>query len=82
MRLLISNDGFQDAGGVQTYLDAIVIGLASRGHDMAMLYLDHVPVMVSPGVDHVRPHFSVARDGLEHAMAAVWQPQICYPTTE
>jgi glycosyltransferase involved in cell wall biosynthesis len=80
VRLLISNDGFQDAGGVQTYLDAIVIGLASRGHDMAMLYLDHVPVMPSPGVDHVRPHFSVARDGLDHAMAAVarWQPQICY----
>ena len=80
MRLLISNDGFQDAGGVQTYLDAIVTGLAARGHDIAMLYLDRVPVMPSPGIGNLPPHFSVVRDGLDHALAAVarWQPQICY----
>jgi glycosyltransferase involved in cell wall biosynthesis len=80
VRLLISNDGFQAPGGVQTYLEAIVPGLASRGHDIAMLYLDHVPGMPSPGSRDVRPHFSVARDGLDATMAAVarWQPQICY----
>jgi glycosyltransferase involved in cell wall biosynthesis len=80
VRLLISNDGFQDAGGVQTYLEAIETGLASRGHDIAMLYLDDAPAMPSAGTSHVRPHFSVARDGLEATLAAVarWQPQICY----
>jgi glycosyltransferase involved in cell wall biosynthesis len=80
VRLLISNDGFQEPGGVQTYLEAIVPGLASRGHDIAMLYLDHVPPMPSPGPSDVRPHFSVARDGLDATLAAVarWQPQICY----
>jgi glycosyltransferase involved in cell wall biosynthesis len=80
VRLLISNDGFQDAGGVQTYLEAIVAGLASRGHDLAMLYLDHVPARPSQGTGHALPHFSVARDGLDATLAAVarWQPEICY----
>jgi glycosyltransferase involved in cell wall biosynthesis len=80
VRLLISNDGFQEPGGVQTYLEAIVPGLASRGHDIAMLYLDHVPPAPSPGISGVRPHFSVARDGLDATLAAVagWQPQMCY----
>jgi glycosyltransferase involved in cell wall biosynthesis len=80
VRLLISNDGFQDPGGVQTYLEAIVPGLVSRGHDIAMLYLDHVPAMASPETSHALPHFSVGRDGLDQALAAVarWQPQICY----
>jgi glycosyltransferase involved in cell wall biosynthesis len=80
VRLLISNDGFQDAGGVQTYLEAIVTGLASRGHDLAMLYLDHVPALPSQGTGHALPHFSVARDGLDATLAAVarWQPEMCY----
>jgi glycosyltransferase involved in cell wall biosynthesis len=80
VRLLISNDGFQDAGGVQSYLDAIVPGLASRGHDIALLYLDDVPAIPSPGASHETPHFSVARDGLDRTLAAVgrWQPEICY----
>jgi glycosyltransferase involved in cell wall biosynthesis len=80
VRLLITNDGFQDPGGVQTYLEAIVPGLASRGHDIAMLYLDHVPAMPSSETSHALPHFSVGRDGLDQALAAVarWQPQICY----
>jgi glycosyltransferase involved in cell wall biosynthesis len=80
VRLLISNDGFEDPGGVQTYLEAIVPGLASRGHDVAMLYLDHVPAMPSPETRQTLPHFSVGRDGLEQALAAVarWQPQMCY----
>jgi glycosyltransferase involved in cell wall biosynthesis len=80
VRLLISNDGFEDPGGVQTYLEAIVAGLASRGHDIAMLYLDHVPPMPSSGTSHLHPHFSIARDGLDATLAAVarWEPQICY----
>jgi glycosyltransferase involved in cell wall biosynthesis len=80
VRLLILNDGFRDPGGVQTYLEAIVPGLASRGHDIAMLYLDHVPAMASPETSHAFPHFSVGRDGLDDALAAVarWQPQVCY----
>ncbi len=80
MRLLISNDGFQDPGGVQTYLDAIVTGLAARGHDIAMLYSDHVPAMASPETSHTLPHFSVGRDGLDETLAAIarWHPQVCY----
>jgi glycosyltransferase involved in cell wall biosynthesis len=78
VRLLISNDGFQDPGGVKSYLDAVVTGLASRGHEIAMLYLDHAPAMPPPGAGH--GHFSVARDGLAATLEAVarWQPRTCY----
>jgi glycosyltransferase involved in cell wall biosynthesis len=80
VRLLISNDGYQDTGGVQSYLEAIVTGLQSRGHDIAMLYQDRTPAMPSNGTSHGLRHFSVARDGLEATMAAVarWQPETCY----
>ena len=38
MRILMANDGFGDAGGVQTYLDAVAGGLTARGHELAILY--------------------------------------------
>jgi glycosyltransferase involved in cell wall biosynthesis len=38
MRILVSNDGFSDVGGVQTYLDAVIEELADRGHTLAIGY--------------------------------------------
>ena len=40
MRILIANDGVDDAGGVQSYLGAVLPGLAARGHQVALLHLD------------------------------------------
>lgn len=38
MRILIANDGVSDAGGVHTYLDAVVAELSARGHELALAY--------------------------------------------
>ena len=43
MRILLANDGFGDAGGVQNYLDAVAGGLAARGHALALLHRDATP---------------------------------------
>ena len=40
MRILFANDGIGDAGGVQTYLAAVMPALAARGHSVALLHLD------------------------------------------
>ena len=58
MRILIANDGFGDAGGVQTYLDAVAGGLAARGHELAVLYSDTVPPPRADSPDVGLPTFS------------------------
>jgi glycosyltransferase involved in cell wall biosynthesis len=81
MRILVANDGFGDAGGVQQYLDACIGGLVARGHDVAMLHRDPIgsPARVSPLVASL-PQFSVATHGLNGALASAraWQPDICF----
>jgi glycosyltransferase involved in cell wall biosynthesis len=80
VRILVANDGFQDAGGVQSYLEAVVGGLVARSHDVAMLYLD-APSGYSCGIPGAElAHFNVAQHGIEGAMASVrrWQPDACF----
>jgi len=38
MRVLFANDGAADAGGVQTYLEAVGGGLRDRGHEVGYLF--------------------------------------------
>jgi glycosyltransferase involved in cell wall biosynthesis len=80
LRILIANDGFGGAGGVQRYLESVVDGLLSRGHDIAMLYRDTVPDAVLPITMNGLPLFSVGRDGAETAFQAIraWGPSICF----
>ena len=80
MRILIANDGFGGAGGVQSYLENVVAGLLSRGHEIAMLYRDAVPDVVPPTTMNGLPLFSVGRDGADRAFEAVrtWGPAICF----
>ena len=80
MRILIANDGFGGAGGVQSYLENVVDGLLSRGHEMAMLYLDAVPHVVPPTTMNSLPLFSVGRDGAETTLKALgaWGPAVCF----
>ena len=56
MRILVANDGFGDAGGVQRYLDACIRGLVARGHTVAMLHRDPfgAAARVSPPLEYVR----------------------------
>ena len=38
MRILVANDGLSDVGGVQSYLDCVLSGLAARGHAVAIVH--------------------------------------------
>jgi len=80
MRILVANDGFADAGGVQTYLDAVLAGLTARGHEMAMLYFDAAPVAASSYAGDAVPWFSISRDGTARTIDTVreWQPDVCF----
>ena len=78
MRILIANDGFADAGGVQTYLDAVGAGLVSRGHEISMLYLDPAPIAGPPSAVTAAHWFSVSRDGADRTFQLLreWKPDV------
>jgi glycosyltransferase involved in cell wall biosynthesis len=83
MRILVVNDGFGDAGGVQTYLDAVVPALAARGHEMALLHLSSDRFAKPPdGGGTAAPpiRISVAERGAAGALADVraWAPDVCF----
>jgi glycosyltransferase involved in cell wall biosynthesis len=80
MRILLANDGFGDAGGVQTYLDAIAGGLASRGHSLAILHRDVTPAPFAAAATLRLPQYSVALDGIEATLGRVanWAPDLCF----
>jgi len=80
MRILIANDGFGDAGGVQNYLDAVAGGLAARGHSLAILHRDTTPAPFAEAPTRRLPQFSVAHEGIEPTLARVarWAPDVCF----
>ena len=80
MRILIANDGFGDAGGVQSYLDAVVPALRARGHATAVLHCDLQPAARATGALGGVDEISVARSGLDGAAVQVsrWQPDVVY----
>ena len=80
MRILIANDGFGDAGGVQSYLDRIASGLAMRHHAVAILHRDAQPAPFAAAATYQFPQFSVAHDGVAATLDAVqrWTPDVCF----
>jgi glycosyltransferase involved in cell wall biosynthesis len=80
MRILLANDGFGDAGGVQTYLDAVAGGLALRGHTLAILHRDVTPAPFAAAATLSLPQFSVALDGINATLDRVsaWAPDLCF----
>ena len=79
MRILIANDGFGDAGGVQSYLDRVASGLIARGHDIAILHRDSSVAPFAADATYALTQFSVAA-GLGAALDAVaaWRPDVCF----
>ena len=79
MRILIANDGISDVGGVQSYLDCVLSGLAARGHAVAIVYCS------DSGRSEVRANnrrfeaFTLGGDR-QSAMAAIraWAPDVCF----
>jgi glycosyltransferase involved in cell wall biosynthesis len=80
MRILIANDGFGDAGGVQSYLDRVARGLAARGHGVAILHRDAQPGAFAAAAAYRFPQFTVAHAGIETTLDAVrhWRPDVCF----
>jgi glycosyltransferase involved in cell wall biosynthesis len=80
MRILLANDGFGDAGGVQSYLDAVAGGLAARGHDLAILHRDAAPAPFAGPPTRALRQFSTAPGGLGAALdgIAAWAPDLVF----
>jgi glycosyltransferase involved in cell wall biosynthesis len=80
MRILFANDGIGDAGGVQTYLAAVMPALAARGHDVALLHLDPVRGGEGTPAPAGAPHFCIAERGMDGALgdARAWAPDVAF----
>jgi len=80
MRILLANDGFGDAGGVQNYLDAVAGGLASRGHELAILHRDATPAPFAAAATRSLHQFTVAVEGIGPTIERIarWAPDVCF----
>jgi glycosyltransferase involved in cell wall biosynthesis len=81
MRILIAHEAPAGAGGVESYLAALIPALGARGHELAFLH--HNPRgepgptrLARPGM----PAISVSDDGLDGALEGVraWRPDVCF----
>jgi glycosyltransferase involved in cell wall biosynthesis len=80
MRILVANDGVSDVGGVQAYLDAVVIALEARAHSIAIGYCtDNGSTEASAVLRHLR-RFHLAGARLQETLDALreWAPHVCY----
>jgi glycosyltransferase involved in cell wall biosynthesis len=79
MRILVVNDGLSDVGGVQSYLDSVLPGLASRGHTVAIV---HCSDSGRPEVRAVNRQFEsfMFGDGRRDVLASIraWAPDVCF----
>jgi glycosyltransferase involved in cell wall biosynthesis len=80
LRILLANDGFGDAGGVQTYLDAVAAGLVARGHQLALLHRDQAPAGFAGGATRELPEFSLATTEPGELVDRIgrWRPDVCF----
>lgn len=80
MRILFANDGIGDAGGVQTYLAAVMPALAARGHEVALLHLDRVRGAEGSPAPEGATHVCIADLGIDSALAEVrrWRPGVVF----
>lgn len=79
MRILFANDGVGDAGGVQSYLAAVVPALVARGHAVALLHLDPVRADRPSPAPADAPHFGMAgRMDEAIAEAVAWAPDVAF----
>lgn len=80
MRILFANDGIGDAGGVQSYLAAVMPALAARGHTLALLHVDPLRAPADSPAPAGTPHFSAAQRTVDGAVddALAWAPDVCF----
>lgn len=80
MRILFANDGIDDAGGVRTYIDQVMAGLAGRGHELAFLHNNRRGVGDALNNLPSVPYFGVLDTGIDKAIADAkkWSPDVCF----
>jgi glycosyltransferase involved in cell wall biosynthesis len=80
VRLLIANDGFGDAGGVETYLAGILPELQRRGHDVTCLATNPRTFVSGDAIANKFPLITSANGSAEKALEAVrhLQPDLCF----
>ncbi|HSL24331.1 MAG TPA: glycosyltransferase family 4 protein [Vicinamibacterales bacterium] len=77
MRILLANDGIDDAGGVTAYLAAVAPALRARGDAVAFMHYNRrTPASRFPA----DPAFGILDRGLDGAVeaAAAWRPDVCF----
>jgi glycosyltransferase involved in cell wall biosynthesis len=79
MRILVANDGLSDVGGVQSYLDCVLSGLAARGHAVAIVHCSDSGRREVAAVNRQFEAFPVGA-GRTSAMASIraWAPDLCF----
>ena len=80
MRILIAHEAPAGAGGVESYLAAIMPALLERGHQLAFV-CDTSRAHEGPTrLDGLSPAFSAADEGLSQAVERVrsWAPDVCF----
>lgn len=81
MRILIAHEAAAGAGGVESYLAAVMPALLARGHQLAFLHqnprAEQGPTRL---LDARVPSASVADEGLAAAIRSMraWQPDVCF----
>jgi glycosyltransferase involved in cell wall biosynthesis len=81
MRILIAHEAAAGAGGVESYLAALMPALAARGHQTAFLHFnpraEQGPTRL---LDGTIPSASVADDGVDGALRKMrdWSPDVCF----
>lgn len=80
MRLLIATSHRGVVGGVETYLRSVIPVLASRGHQLALLY-EHPAGEGQLAIDDScpgLPAWCFPEDGASLSEAVRWTPDVCY----
>jgi glycosyltransferase involved in cell wall biosynthesis len=79
MRILLVNEARAGGGGVETYLSSIAGELASRGHDVALLF-GNTAAEKGPTEIRTSASWSVADEGVDATLDDVrrWAPDVCF----
>ena len=80
VRILLANDGLGDAGGVQSYLEAVARGLDARGHELAFFHCGTESAAETERFPAGMTFFGGEGQGAAGAFgrARAWAPHLCF----
>ncbi|MCA1560685.1 MAG: glycosyltransferase family 4 protein [Acidobacteria bacterium] len=81
MRILIAHEAAAGAGGVESYLAALMPALVACGHELTFLHATSRTASAPTRLDRGSwRSVGVADDGIDHVMAQIreWRPDVCF----